>query len=963
MPKNLDKFFSPKSIAVLGVSRKPEKVGAVIFKNLLDSGFKGEIYPVNPSAKEVFGVKCYKSLAEIPSSPDLVIMAIPSNLVLGALKEAGEKDVKNVVVISSGFKEIGSEGKKLEEDLVIIAKEYDINLLGPNCLGFVNNKNNINATFGKTVSLDGNMSFITQSGAIATSIFDWCNSVGLGFSDFVTLGNKAGLNESDMLEYFFEKKENEVSSLFDNTKDSAENTSQKIHPIGLYLESIVEGQRFIDISQKITKHNPVFILKPGKTSAASKAMQSHTGAIAGSDDVLNSVLKEAGVIRCQTLEDFFDLSKAFSWGVIPKGPGVIVISNAGGPAVISADSIIENGLEMAEIDEETKRKLTEILPASASVDNPVDVLGDALADRFVKTAEIILQSETCDSLLILLTPQLMTEIKKTAEEIVNLLKKYHKPIFCSFIGGSLVEEGKKILNAAKVPCFDFPERAIYALAKMWEFEKRRCTESLPPIDIYDALNFDLVPESVDKIIENALKREQPALDNIEASQVTSLVGIGTPPTAHVNTIDQALEFANIYDYPVVLKLSAPKLLHKKNVGGVITGIIDEKILRSAWNELSLRKGDLESSIKENVSIQIQKEIVGQAEVLVGIKRDEFFGPFILFGAGGSLAELISDRNIGFLPLDKNRAKRLVEKSKIYGVLKGKDGKPNFDLDELCEIMVRLGKIIEEEPRIEEMEINPLILSGEDIWAVDTKIILKDRSEEPKKIAFKSARTLDVKKLTEKMYYFDFKSEESMKIIPGQYISVKVSDTRVNCYSVAGFQSPDYFNLLVDITPGGPGSKFFEKLKIGDDINYLGPFGNFILKPNENVENVLFFATGCGVAPLKLMIETILADENEKRKIKLYLGVNNFSDVFFKDYFDELSKKHSNFSYQIAVSNPDPFWSGPTGFITELVKKDFLDASNCAAYLCGNKFMIEDVSKILMERGCPEERIYTEKYGK
>jgi len=963
MPKNLDTFFSPKSIAVIGASRSSEKVGAVIFKNLIAAGFKGDIYPVNPNAKKILGRKCYGDLTDIPGSLDLVIIAIPADSVSDVLKKAGERGVKNVVVVSSGFKETGSRGKELEENLVKMAEEYDINLLGPNCLGFVSNENNVNATFGKTVSLNGNINFITQSGAIATSVFDWCNSVGLGFSDFVTLGNKAGLNEVDLLEYFFEKNGNKVSSLFDGIENDKMSAFTQIHPLGIYLESVLDGQRFIDISKKITKHDPIFILKPGKTSAASRAMQSHTGAIAGSDDVLNSALKEAGIIRCQTLEDFFDLSKAFSWSNIPESPKVVVISNAGGPAVISADSIIENGLEMAEIDEATKRRLTEILPEAASVENPIDVLGDALADRFVKTAEIVLQSGGCDSLLILLTPQLMTEIEKTAEGIVELSKKYHKPILCSFIGGDLVERGEKILNAEKIPSFKFPERAIYALSKMWEFRKWQNAEFFPPIDIYDALNFDLVPESVDKIIENALNKDQPALDSIEANQVVSLVGVSTPPTIRANTVEQTLEFANIYGYPVVLKLSSPLLLHKKNVGGVITGIKNEVMLRDAWNEISLRKGNLEPSVRRDTSIQVQKEISGQTEVLVGIKRDESFGPFVLFGAGGSLAELISDRNIGFLPLDKNRAKHLVENSKIYKVLKDNDGKPNFDLDELCEIMLRLGKIMEEEPRIEEMEINPLILSGEDVWAVDTKIILKDRKEEHSKITFKSARALSAKKLTEKMFYFDFESEDPMKIIPGQYISVKVSDTRVNCYSVAGFQPPNKFNLLVDISPGGPGSKFFESLKAGDVINYLGPFGNFVLNPNENVDNVLFFATGCGLAPLKLMIETILADEKEKRKIKLYLGVNNFSDVFFKDYFDELSGKYSNFSYQIVVNNPDPNWNGPTGFITELVKKDFPDASKCAAYLCGNKFMIEDVSKILTERGCPKERIYTEKYGK
>lgn len=956
MPKNLTAFFSPKSVSIIGASRTPGKVGYVILKNLIDSGFKGEIYPINPSAKTILKKKCYKSISEVPETPDLVVISIPANPAVEVLNEIGEKGVKNIVIISAGFKETGAEGQKLEKQLEEISKKYEINLLGPNCLGFVNNEKLVNATFGKVSSPDGNISFISQSGAIATSIFDWCGSIGLGFSHFVTLGNKTVIDESDVLEYLFQKNHGEVTSLFDEGP-------RKVNSIGLYLESILDGPRFLEISGKITQYDPVFIIKPGKTPAAATAMQSHTGAIAGADDVLDAAFEEAGIVRCQTLEDFFDLSKAFSWGTIPKGPKVAIISNAGGPAVISSDSIIENGLEIAEFDDETKKKLVDTLPRSASIMNPIDVLGDALADRFASATEIVLQTDECDALVVLLTPQIMTQIEKTAKMVGEISKKYNKPVFCSFIGGSLVSEGEKILNKMHIPSFRFPERAIYAIGAMWKFKKQQEKNLGTQVDIYQVLNFDALPEKISEVIKGALDKKQTALDNIEADLVVSGAGVSTPPTLGATNFEQAVEFAEVQGYPVVLKISSPGLLHKKSVGGVFLNIKDRDDLEDAWDILERKKANLEPEIREKAFFQIQKEVPSGVEVIVGIKTDKTFGPVMLFGAGGSLAELISDKNLCLLPLDTNRAKELVQDSKIYKSLKGKDKESPYALDKLYDLMVRLSNIVNSQPEIQEIEINPVIVGLNDVWAVDTKVVLKEGRQIPAGPNFKTARVLKTEKLTKKMYYFEIESEEPFDVIPGQYISIKVSDTRINCYSVAGHLPPNKFNLLVDISPGGPGSRFFESLKVGDKVRFLGPFGHFVLNLEEDVESMLFVGTGCGTAPLKLMIEKALAEEKSYREVKLYLGINTFDEIFMKDYFDGLSEKYKNFKYEISIKDPDERWKGPTGFVTDLIKKDYPDASKSSAYLCGNKFMVEAVSKVLMDNGCPREKIYTEKYGK
>ncbi|MCL5784088.1 MAG: CoA-binding protein [Patescibacteria group bacterium] len=467
MTRDLTGLFFPKSVCVIGASRNQGKVGAIVLKNIIDSGFKGKIYPVNPNTSELDDLNCYKDVASLPEIPDLAVIAIPATQVLEVLKEIGEKGIKNAVVFSAGFKETGEEGERLEKELINIAESKNINVLGPNCLGFVNNLVPINVTFGEVAGQSGNLRFISQSGAIASSLFDWCKTNKLGFSEFITLGNKAVINENDILGYF-QKHARKASPCEANLPGTL--------PIGLYLESISKGSQFLKLTSEIAKQDPIFILKPGKTEAASKAMQSHTGAIAVEDAVLDAALFQAGVIRCQTLEDFFDLSRSFSWNQSPKGDKVAIISNAGGPAVISADAVISEGLKLAEFDTETHEKLLEILPRYAGILNPVDVLGDALADRYANASEIILQNKEVDALVVILTPQIMTQIEQTADSLGRLSEKYQKPIFCSFIGGSLVLEGEQELNKLKIPSFRFPERAIWATGKMWQFRKLHLEE-------------------------------------------------------------------------------------------------------------------------------------------------------------------------------------------------------------------------------------------------------------------------------------------------------------------------------------------------------------------------------------------------------------------------------------------------------------------------------------------------------
>ena len=953
MPTELTALLYPKSVAIIGASRSPEKLGAILLKNIQESGFTGELIPVNPNATDINGLKTYPDMASIPSVPELAVISVPAALVLESLEQIGEKGTKNVVVISAGFKELGKEGAELEKKLVEIGKKYEINLLGPNCLGFINNMAPINATFGEQVKESGNLRFISQSGAIASSLFDWCNTNGVGISEFITLGNKAILNENDFLEYFHEQSQNTlVSHNGDGLSD--------LNPIGLYLESIAQGSEFLKITSEITKTNPVLVLKPGKSKAAAAAMQSHTGSIAGEDSVLDAVLHQAGVIRCNTLEDFFDYSRAFSWENLPQGPRVAVISNAGGPAVISADAIIAEGLEMAQFEEEISKKLEEALPRSASIINPVDVLGDALADRFAESLELVMESNQTDSVVVILTPQLMTQIEETAETIGQLSKKHKKPIFCSFIGGHLVEEGSKKLNQYKIPSFDFPERAIAAVGAMWEFKQNMGRE-----DQYDkeqVVSIKADEQVIRPIIQNAVKAHHKTLDNLEVDTILKTVGINSPPTQACDNYEQAHEFANTNGWPVVLKLASHRLLHKKDVGGVIAGIMNEKRLRDSWHQLERKVEQLDDTMKEGIRIQIQKSIQNGVEVLIGLRTDPTFGPVLLFGAGGSYAQLISDRNLHLLPLDLSQAEDLVKSSKVYKLLEGSEHEPAYALDKLYELIVKVSKLATVIPEATDIELNPAIVTLNDVWAVDGKVVLQEAPKQPKTAPkMMTATCVKHETLATTYHHFDFKADVPLEFKPGQYISVKVSPDAIRAYSVASHTSPTEFSLLVDVRPGGPGSQFFDNLKEGDKMTYLGPFGVFTLNLEDEADELLMMATGSGNSATRCMIDVALKELNYTKPIKLYMGLTKPEEIFWQEHFEELKKQYPNFNYEIVVYEPDESWSGLTGFITDHLDKEVPDATKCAAYLCGHRNMIAEASEILLAKGCPSDRIYQERF--
>lgn len=947
MPSELTGFFCPKSVAVLGASRTADKVGSIILRNIINAGFKGKIYPINPNADVLNDLPCYKDVFSLPEKPDLVVIALPAELSVSLLEDVGKAGIKNAVILAAGFKETGEEGKVLENRLIEIANKYLINVLGPNCLGFVNNECNLNATFGQPVNTLGNIKFISQSGAVAASVFDWASSLGFGLSEFITLGNKSVLTENEVLNYFLSLSKNDPKANW---------------PIGMYLESISDGAQFLKLTTELSKKHALFIIKPGKTEAAATAMKSHTGAMTGEDDVLDTALEQAGVIRCQTLEDFFDAARGFSWGIIPNGPRVAVVSNAGGPGVLTADAVILEGLELAQFDEKTKKDLLAVLPRSASIHDPVDLLGDAMAERYGKAAEILLQNLSVDAVLFILTPQLMTQIEQTAEYISMLCKKYKKPVFCSFIGGSKIFEGEQVLNKNKIPVFRYPERAIYVISQMWKYRQNQIALNTQPSH-EEIISLPQDGGEIRAIIQEAVNERYAALDNVSADKLVKSIGISTPETSNITSYEEALSFAKTVGWPVVLKISSHGILHKKKLGGVITGIADENALQHAFQNL---QGKVEELSKESnkVQIQIQKSISDGVEVIVGLKKDPTFEYVLMFGAGGSFVELIGDKNLHLLPIVISQAKKLVEKSKIYKILKN----GNYNLNNLYDLIVRVSKLSTVVQEAREIEINPVIVTSDNVWAVDTKIVMTENNLPSQAAASKTAgpklkiaTTLEHVTLASKFNHYKFESDEPLVFSPGQYISVKVADTAIRAYSIATRYDDKHFDLLVDTRPGGPGSQFFEKLKPGDKMQFLGPFGKFIYTEEDGAEDLLFLATGSGASAVRCMIDHALLERHTTKKLKLYFGLTSDFEVFWQDHFAELSVKYPNFSFEIALFKPSENWVGAKGFITELVKRDYSDARKCSAYLCGHRAMISDASDILIANGCPKERIYTEKF--
>ncbi len=719
-PSALGQLFSPRSVAVVGASADPKKLGNIVVRNIIDSGFAGPVYPVNPHGGAIRGLQAFTRYADIPEPPDLAIIAIPAVAVADALRQVGRAGTNACVVLSAGFKEVGEPGALLEAELAEIAQEFGIALLGPNCLGFVNAAHPINATFGQLTRRPGTLRFMSQSGAIATSIFDWADYTKLGFAEFVTLGNKAVISESDVLQHWLRGR-----------ADRTQTQKRKGYdPVGMYLESVVDGPMFLSTARQLALTDPVFVLKPGQSEAAKSAMQSHTGALAGDHVVLQQALSEAGIIQCRGLEDVFDLIRATAWTKAPTGNRVAVVSNAGGPAVLTSDRVIAEGLEFAELSASTRRKLEQHLPRAASFQNPVDVLGDALADRYAHALETVLEDSSVDAVVVLLTPQVMTQIEETAAVIAKLAAEYRQPIVCSFMGGSQISRGERVLSEHEIASFRYPERAVWALGRLWWWRQwqRRQRTGVVSAQVGTGSTSVLTQRkrsAIRTVITELKRQKQTVLNGDAVAKLFAKAGIAQPPAVVAKSLEEVQQFVTTHHFPVVLKISSPHVLHKSDVGGVVTGIRTHQELVSAYWQLERIMEGLGRAVRSSGMIEVQKQIEGGVEVILGIKRDPTFGPVLMLGAGGVLAELIHEQNLQLLTVDPRQARQLIETSKVYPLLAGYRGGSRMAIGKLTQLVVQVAELALAVPELQEFEINPVLVTRSEAWAVDGRGLLTD----------------------------------------------------------------------------------------------------------------------------------------------------------------------------------------------------------------------------------------------
>ena len=695
----LDFIFNPSSVAVIGASEDRKKVGHVIFKNLIEQGFKGKVYPVNVKRKEILGRKCYSSVKDIPDKIDLAIIAIPAKGVLPVIKDCADQGVKGVVVITAGFREIGGEGIQLEKEITKIVKEAKMKMVGPNCLGVINTFNNMNATFAPNLPPSGRVSFFSQSGALGVALIDWAIENDFGFNKFVSLGNKADLNETDFLEYFGNDPDTDV--------------------ILGYIEDIKDGKRFLEIAQKVAKIKPVIIIKSGSTEAGARAASSHTGALAGSDRALTEAFKKAGIIRVNGIKELFEMAEIFKVKKLPKGNRLLVITNAGGPGIIAADTADRLGIRLDPMSKNSIEAIVDKLPPTASLYNPIDVIGDATSERYKVVLEQAIKDEVVDGICVILTPQAVTDTENVAKEIININKISEKPIFTCFIGGKKVKSAVKILKSQQVPCYSDPSVAINSYRKLIDFSiiKSKKEPEIPKIEI--------LPENKEKVkfilevLENA---GVTSIGDENTTEILSLYGFNFPKKALARTPEEAVEIAEKIGYPVVLKVSSPNILHKTDVGGVKLNLKNAEEVYNGFVDITLNVKRFMSSAYIK-GVMVYEMVTDGKEVILGVSYDKTFGHMIMFGLGGIYVEVLKDVSFRITPVSKEEAYEMIEEIKGSKILEGVRGEPPYDKENIVDKILRLSQLVTDFPIIKEVDINPYVVKHKGGIALDARMII------------------------------------------------------------------------------------------------------------------------------------------------------------------------------------------------------------------------------------------------
>lgn len=701
----IDGFFNPQSIALIGATEKNPSVARTILSNLIEQGYRGDVYPINPKYEKVLGIKCYPSLESISSNVDLVVIVTPAKTVPALVESCTKKNVPSIIIISAGFKEAGPEGEKLEKQILKTIENTHTRIIGPNCLGLMNPHIGLNATFSSDIAKKGNIAFISQSGAMCTSVLDWSLKENVGFSAFVSIGSMADVQFGDLIQYL--------------------GSDPKTKMILIYMETIGDPRVFLSSAKKVAMTKPIVLIKAGRTQAAKKAAASHTGSLAGSDDAFDAAIKRVGVLRVDQIQELFDMALILSKQPFPKGPNLTIITNAGGPGVLATDGVILSGAKMTDLDHKTIEKLSEFLPAAWSHSNPVDVLGDADDQAYAKSLEVIAKDPNTDGILVVLTPQDMTKPLETAQAM-SKLHHLGKPVLASFMGGDKLTAGIQCLSKSNIPNFPYPDEAAHAFGTLHSHQENlKALYETPAVrdEDNDVISVLKRMEAVEKIIERAEKENRAVLTEFESKEILSIYGLPTVKTVVCETKQQAALAAEKMSFPVVVKLHSDTITHKSDVGGVKLNLNSRQEVMDAYETILANVKRLHSE-KDFGGVTVQQMINFKGtEILLGSIVDEQFGPIVMFGTGGILVEVFKDRSLGMPPLNATLAKQMIEKTKIHEALKGARGKKSIDFSELEKIMINFSKLIVEHPKIIECDINPLLAAPEKIIALDARFVI------------------------------------------------------------------------------------------------------------------------------------------------------------------------------------------------------------------------------------------------
>jgi len=694
----LEMLSDPQSVAVIGASRDERKLGYGVLSNIIRYGYQGRVYPINPKADEILGLRCYPSILDVSDPVDLAVIVIPRKYVIASLEECGQKGVKGVIIITAGFREVGSEGMKMERELIAIAQRYGMRLVGPNCLGIIDTVAKLNASFAAGMPHPGSIAFMSQSGALCTAVLDMSIGEGVGFSRFVSLGNKADLNEIDFIETWRDDPHSRV--------------------IMAYLEGIADGTRFMRVAREVTKHKPIIAIKSGTTSAGSRAVSSHTGTLAGSERAYEAAFNQTGIIRANSIQDLFDYSIAFARQPPLSSNRIAIVTNAGGPGIMATDACERAGLQLASLERETLDALREALPPEASILNPVDVLGDALPDRYGLALETVLKDANVGGVIAITAPQVMTNAVEIATVIGELSTKYDKPILGCFMGEPTVAAGVEVLQEYRVPNYPVPERAVAAMAAMMRYSQWL---EIPPLEVEE---FDLDVETIRKVFDQVRADGRLTIGDAEAREVMRACGIPVPASAVASSPNEAVAYAEEMGYPVVMKVASPDILHKSDIGGVKLNIGDATAVRDTF-DLLIYRATRYMPDAQIWGCQIQQMVKGKHEVIIGMNCDPQFGPLVMFGLGGIYVEALRDVTFRVAPFSRREAEEMITEIRAYSLLRGVRGEPPADTAAIVDALLRVSQLVTEFPEIVEMDINPLIVheEGQGSVGVDMRLVL------------------------------------------------------------------------------------------------------------------------------------------------------------------------------------------------------------------------------------------------